>query len=145
VYYSIKDKKNKENVKKNEEKKSEEEHKEEENKNNDEEKKDEKIEEEKKEEENKEDEKKEEEKKEEEKKTSDDGHPKSLKEITALLSNKINSQGGFRSSSNMPTSNKNNDIIHEPKGNPENVVNIIQNQKIIKKTKKKPKKINFDS
>ncbi len=68
-----------------------------------------------------------------------------MKEITALLSNKINSQGGFRSSSNMPTSNKNNDIIHEPKGNPENVVNIIQNQKIIKKTKKKPKKINFDS
>ena len=140
-----KDEENKENVEKNEEKKSEEEHKDEENKNNDEEKKDEKIEEEKKEEENKEDEKKEEEKKEEEKKTSDDGHPKSLKEITALLSNKINSQGGFRSSSNMPTSNKNNDIIHEPKGNPENVVNIIQNQKIIKKTKKKPKKINFDS
>ena len=127
----IKDEENKENVEKNEEKKSEEEHKDEENKNNDEEKKDEKIEEEKKEEENKEDEKKEEEKKEEEKKTSDDGHPKSLKEITALLSNKINSQGGFRSSSNMPTSNKNNDIIHEPKGNPENVVNIIQNQKII--------------
>ena len=141
----IKDEENKENVEKNEEKKSEEEHKDEENKNNDEEKKDEKIEEEKKEEENKEDEKKEEEKKEEEKKTNDDGHPKSLKEITALLSNKINSQGGFRSSSNMPTSNKNNDIIHEPKGNPENVVNIIQNQKIIKKTKKKPKKINFDS
>ena len=141
----IKDEENKDNVEKNEEKKSEEEHKDEENKNNDEEKKDEKIEEEKKEEENKEDEKKEEEKKEEEKKTSDDGHPKSLKEITALLSNKINSQGGFRSSSNMPTSNKNNDIIHEPKGNPENVVNIIQNQKIIKKTKKKPKKINFDS
>ena len=141
----IKDEENKENVEKNEEKKSEEEHKDEENKNNDEEQKDEKIEEEKKEEENKEDEKKEEEKKEEEKKTSDDGHPKSLKEITALLSNKINSQGGFRSSSNMPTSNKNNDIIHEPKGNPENVVNIIQNQKIIKKTKKKPKKINFDS
>ena len=141
----IKDEENKENVEKNEEKKSEEEHKDEENKNNDEEKKDEKIEEEKKEEENKEDEKKEEEKKEEEKKTSDDGHPKSLKEITALLSNKINSQGGFRSSSNMPTSNKNNDIIHEPKGNPENVVNIIQNQKINKKTKKKPKKINFDS
>ena len=141
----IKDEENKENVEKNEEKKSEEEHKDEENKNNDEEKKDEKIEEEKKEEENKEDEKKEEEKKEEEKKTSDDGHPKSLKEITALLSNKLNSQGGFRSSSNMPTSNKNNDIIHEPKGNPENVVNIIQNQKIIKKTKKKPKKINFDS
>ena len=141
----IKDEENKENVEKNEEKKSEEEHKDEENKNNDEEKKDEKIKEEKKEVENKEDEKKEEEKKEEEKKTSDDGHPKSLKEITALLSNKINSQGGFRSSSNMPTSNKNNDIIHEPKGNPENVVNIIQNQKIIKKTKKKPKKINFDS
>ena len=141
----IKDEENKENVEKNEEKKSEEEHKDEENKNNDEEQKDEKIEEEKKEEENKEDEKKEEEKKEEEKKTNDDGHPKSLKEITALLSNKINSQGGFRSSSNMPTSNKNNDIIHEPKGNPENVVNIIQNQKIIKKTKKKPKKINFDS
>ena len=141
----IKDEENKENVEKNEEKKSEEEHKDEENKNNDEEQKDEKIEEEKKEEENKEDEKKEEEKKEEEKKTCDDGHPKSLKEITALLSNKINSQGGFRSSSNMPTSNKNNDIIHEPKGNPENVVNIIQNQKIIKKTKKKPKKINFDS
>ena len=141
----IKDEENKENVEKNEEKKSEEEHKDEENKNNDEEKKDEKIEEEKKEEENKEDEKKEEEKKEEEKKTSDDGHLKSLKEITSLLSNKINSQGGFRSSSNMPTSNKNNDIIHEPKGNPENVVNIIQNQKIIKKTKKKPKKINFDS
>ena len=141
----IKDEENKENVEKNEEKKSEEEHKDEENKNNDEEQKDEKIEEEKKEEENKEDEKKEEEKKEEEKKTSDDGHPKSLKEITALLSNKINSQGGFRSSSNMPTSNKNNDIIHEPKGNPENVVNIIQNQKINKKTKKKPKKINFDS
>ena len=45
----------------------------------------------------------------------------------------------------MPMPNKNNDIIHEPKGNPEDVVNIIQNQKIIKKAKKKPKKINFDS
>ena len=38
-----------------------------------------------------------------------------------------------------------NDIINEPKGNPENVINIIQNQQINKKAKKKPRKINFDS
>ena len=133
----------KEEEKKEEEKKEDE--KKEEEKKEEEKKEDEKKEEVKKEEEKKEEEKKEEEKK-EEKKRGGTGHVKSFKEMTALLSNKISSQGGFRkSASNIPASNKNNDIIHEPKGNPEDVINIIQNQKIIKKANKKPKKINFDN
>ena len=110
----------------------------------------EKIPEEKKEEENKEEEKKEEEKKEEEKKEEekeeDDGHVKTMKEIKELLNNKISSQGGFRSSTQTSVqSNQNKDIINEPKGNPENVINIIQNQTINKKAKKKPRKIKFDN
>ena len=109
-------------------------------------KEEEKKDEDKKEDEKKEGENKEEEKKDEENKQEEDGHVKSMKEITAMLSNRIISQGGFKQgSSSISSSNKNNDIIHEPKGTPEAVVNIIQNQKIIKKTKKKPKKINFDS
>jgi len=128
---------NKEEEKKEEEKK-EEEKKEEENK--EEEKKEEKKEEEKKEEEKKEEEKKEEENKE------DDGHIKTMKEIKELLNNKISSQGGFRNTtSSLTHSNQNNDIINEPKGNPENVINIIQSQTINKKAKKKPRKIKFDS
>ena len=119
---------------KKEEEKKEEENKEEENK------------EEKKEEEKKEEEKKEEEKKEEEEKVEDDGHVKTMKEIKELLNNKISSQGGFRSSTQTSVkSNQNRDIINEPKGNPENVINIIQNQTINKKAKKKPRKIKFDS
>ena len=63
-----------------------------------------------------------------------------------MLNNKINLQGGFRQSAQPSSSSKQNTgIINEPKGNPENVVNIIQNQTIIKKTKKKPRKINFES
>ena len=113
-------------------------------------KEEEKIPEEKKEEGNKEEEKKEEEIKEEEKKEEekeeDDGHVKTLKEIKELLNNKISSQGGFRRSTQTSVqSNQNKDIINEPKGNPENVINIIQNQTINKKAKKKPRKIKFDS
>ena len=120
-----------------------------------------KIEEGKKEEEKKEEvkegeEKKEEEEKEEENKIEDEvkekenneeaNQPKSIKQIQAMLNNKINLQGGFRQSAQPSSStNKNNGIINEPKGNPENIVNIIQNQTIIKKTKKKPRKINFES
>ena len=133
-----KDKKESNEINKEEEKipeeKKEEEKKEEENK------------EEKKEEEKKEEEKKEEEKKEEEEKVEDDGHVKTMKEIKELLNNKISSQGGFRSSTQTSVqSNQNRDIINEPKGNPENVINIIQNQTINKKAKKKPRKIKFDS
>ena len=105
-----------------------------------------KKEEEKKGEENKEEEKKEEERKDEEKK-EDDGHVKSIKEIREMLENKINAQGGFRQNVQpINNSKNNNDIINEPKGNPENVVNIITSQTINKKTKKKPKKkaINLD-
>ena len=69
-----------------------------------------------------------------------------MKEIKELLNNKISSQGGFRNAtSSLTHSNQNNDIINEPKGNPENVINIIQSQTINKKAKKKPRKIKFDS
>ena len=117
-----------------------------EEKQNEEKKDEENKEEEKKDEENKEEEKKEEEKKDEEKK-EDDGHVKSIKEIREMLENKINAQGGFRQNVQpINNSKNNNDIINEPKGNPENVVNIITSQTINKKTKKKPKKkaINLD-
>ena len=146
------DKNSEENIieeKQNEEKKDEE-NKEEEKKdeeNKEEEKKgEENKEEEKKGEENKEEEKKEEERKDEEKK-EEDGHVKSIKEIREMLENKINAQGGFRQNVQpINNSKNNNDIINEPKGNPENVVNIITSQTINKKTKKKPKKkaINLD-
>jgi hypothetical protein len=133
-----KDKKESNEINKEEEKipeeKKEEEKKEEENK------------EEKKEEEKKEEEKKEEEKNEEEEKVEDDGHVKTMKEIKELLNNKISSQGGFRRSTQTSVqSNQNKDIINEPKGNPENVITIIQSQTINKKAKKKPRKIKFDS
>ena len=138
-----KDKKESNEINK-EEEKIPEEKKEEEKK--EEEKKEEENKEEKKEEEKKEEEKKEEEKKEEEEKVEDDGHVKTMKEIKELLNNKISSQGGFRSSTQTSVqSNQNRDIINEPKGNPENVINIIQNQTINKKAKKKPRKIKFDS
>ena len=138
-----KDKKESNEINK-EEEKIHEEKKEEEKK--EEEKKEEENKEEKKEEEKKEEEKKEEEKKEEEEKVEDDGHVKTMKEIKELINNKISSQGGFRSSTQTSVqSNQNRDIINEPKGNPENVINIIQNQTINKKAKKKPRKIKFDS
>ena len=95
---------------------------------------------------NKEEDKKLEEKKEEKKEEEDDDHVKSVKEIQEILENKINEQGGFRSSrQNTVPSSQRYDIINEPKGNPENVINFIKNQKINKKVKKKPRKINFES
>ena len=101
--------------------------------------------EEKKEEEKKEEEKKEEEKKEEEKeeeKEEDDVQVKTIKEKKKIIEKKINEKGGFQQGEAI-SSSKNNDIINEPKGNPENVVNIISNQTINKKNKKKPRKVNF--
>ena len=87
-------------------------------------------------------EKKEEIKEEEE----DEGEINPIKKMKKLLEKKIDSQGGFKKVDNVPkSSSERNDIINEPKGNPENVVNIIQNQKINTKNKKKPRKINFDS
>ena len=69
-----------------------------------------------------------------------------MKEKQELLKKRFNSQGGMRQNNpNQNILNKNNNIINEPKGNPENVINIIQNQTINKKVKKKPRKINFDS
>ena len=154
---------------KNEQEKKDEEEKEEgkkkEEKQNEEKKEEEKKEEEKKEEDKKDEEEKDEEKKKEEKQNEekkeeenikdkkeeeikgDDGHVKSIKEIKELLNNKISSQGGFRQSYQISqSSNQKNDIISEPKGNPENTITIIQNQKINKTVKKKPKKkvINLD-
>jgi len=130
---------------KKEEEKKEEEKKEEEIK-DEEKKEEEKKEEIKKEEEKKEEEKKEEEKNEEEKENKG-GHSKSLKEMKKFLKEKLELQGGFKQNnvSNSSMSIQRNDIINEPKGNPENVINIIQNQQINKKAKKKPRKINFDS
>ena len=91
-------------------------------------------------------EKKEEEKREENNKDEDDGHEKTMKEKQELLKKRFNSQGGMRQNNpNQNILNKNNNIINEPKGNQENVINIIQNQTINKKVKKKPRKINFDS
>jgi hypothetical protein len=76
----------------------------------------------------------------------DEGEINPIKKMKKLLEKKIDSQGGFKKVDNVPnSSNERNDIINEPKGNPENVVNIIQNQKINTKNKKKPRKINFDS
>ena len=64
-----------------------------------------------------------------------------------FLKEKLELQGGFKQNNvnNSSMSIQRNDIINEPKGNPENVINIIQNQQINKKAKKKPRKINFDS
>ena len=125
----------------NPEEKKEEEKKDEEKK--DEEKKDEeKKGEEKKEEEKKEEEKENEEKKEEEKE-EDDGHIKTMKERKEMIEKKFNEKGGIQSVEAVRNTNKNNDIINAPKGNPEDVMNIISNQTINKKVKKKPKKVNF--
>ena len=125
----------------NPEEKKEEEKKDEEKK--DEEKKDEeKKDEEKKEEEKKEEEKENEEKKEEEKE-EDDGHIKTMKERKEMIEKKFNEKGGIQSVEAVRNTNKNNDIINAPKGNPEDVMNIISNQTINKKVKKKPKKVNF--
>ena len=111
-----------------------------------EEKKEEEKKEEEKEEEKKDEEKKEEEKEEEKKEEVDDGHVKTMKEKKELIEKKFNEKGGIQSAETVAAaSTKNNDIINEPKGNPEDVVKIISNQTINKKNKKKPKKINFQS
>ena len=89
---------------------------------------------------------KEEENKEEEKEDEKDNmHIKTIQEKKNIIEKKINEKGGFQQGDSISSSNKNNDIINSPKGNPNDVVNIISNQTINKKAKKKPKKINFES
>ena len=65
------------------------------------------------------------------------GHSKSLKEMKKFLKEKLELQGEFKQNNvnNSSMSIQRNDIINEPKGNPENVINIIQNQQINKKYK----------
>ena len=70
---------------------------------------------------------------------------KSIKERRKIIERKINEKGGFQQVVSGPNNNKNNDIIAAPKGSPDDVINIINNQTVIKKVKKKPKKINFQS
>ena len=60
-----------------------------------------------------------------------------------MIEKKFNEKGGIQNAEAVRNSNKGNDIINAPKGNPEDVMNIISNQTINKKVKKKPKKINF--
>ena len=58
-----------------------------------------------------------------------------------FLKEKLELQGGFKQNNvnNSSMSIQRNDIINEPKGNPENVINIIQNQQ----NKKKQMKLNY--
>ena len=72
--------------------------------------------------------------KEEEKKEEDDGHVKTLKEKKLLIEKKINEKGGFQHVEANPITTKNNGIIKDPKGTPEDVVKIISNQAINKNT-----------
>jgi hypothetical protein len=91
-------------------------------------------------------EEKKEEKTNENNKEDDDGHEKTMKEKQELLKKRFNSYGALNQNKSAKIlSNQSNDIINEPKGNPENVINIIQNQTINKKIKKKPRKINFEN
>jgi len=91
-------------------------------------------------------EEKKEEKTNENNKEDDDGHEKTMKEKQELLKKRFNSYGALNQNKSAKIlSNQSNDIINEPKGNPENVINIIQNQTINKKVKKKPRKINFEN
>lgn len=80
-----------------------------------------------------------EEKKEEE---EDDGHVKTLKEKKQIIEKKIGEKGGFQQGEANPNTTKNNDIVKPPTSD---VVNVINSQTIVKKAKKKPKKINFQS
>lgn len=80
-----------------------------------------------------------EEKKEEE---EDDGHVKTLKEKKQIIEKKIGEKGGFQQGEANPNTTKNKDIVKPPTSD---VVNVINSQTIVKKAKKKPKKINFQS
>ena len=112
-------------------------------------KEEERKEEEKKEEEKKEEEKKEEEKKEEKRKEEeeDDGHEKTMQEKKEYIEKKISEKGGFQNAnSDSANNNTNNDLSRDiSRDIPNNVVEIINNQTINKKNKKKPRKINFQS
>ena len=103
-----------------------------------------KKEEEKKEKEKKEEERKEEENKEEKRKEEeDDGHEKTMQEKKEIIEKKIGEKGGYQNvNSESANNNTNNDISRDI---PNNVVEIINNQTINKKNKKKPRKINFQS
>ena len=68
-----------------------------------------------------------------------------MKEKKKIIEKKINEKGGFQQGEAIAVSRQNNDIVNSPKGNPNDIVNIISNQTINKKIKKKPKKINFKS
>ena len=71
-------------------------------------------------------------------------HRKTVKEKKEYIEKKIVQKGGFQAGET--TKSKNNDIINEPKGSPDDVINIISNQTINTKVKKKkPKKINFQA
>ena len=82
---------------------------------------------------------------EEEKEENDDGkRRKTLKEKKEIIERKISKKGGFQNPETIKP--KSNDIINEPRGTPNNVVNILSNQTINNKVKKKkPKKINFQA
>ena len=87
---------------------------------------------------NKEEEKKEEENKED----ADDILPKTLKDKKDVIEKRMSAIGGFKKAES--TSSVKNDIIKDSTGSPSDVVNLISNQ-TIKKNKKKPKKISFQS
>jgi hypothetical protein len=96
-----------------------------------------------KEEAKKEEENKEEHKEEDAKGNDDDILPKTLKDKKDVIEKRMSALGGFKKAEN--TSSNKNDIIKDSTGSPNDVVNLISNQTIIKKNKKKPKKINFQS
>ena len=96
-----------------------------------------------KEEAKKEEENKEEHKEEDAKGNDDDILPKTLKDKKDVIEKRMSALGGFKKAESA-SSNK-NDIIKDSTGSPNDVVNLISNQTIIKKNKKKPKKINFQS
>ena len=69
-----------------------------------------------------------------------------MKEKRDLLAKRFSSMGGFQPRASASFSkNKAVEIIKAPNGNPDEIVDIIRSQTIIKKeNKKKPKKINFE-
>ena len=74
----------------------------------------------------------------------DEFHKKTVKEKKKYIEKKIGQKGGFQTPETKNNNTNNNDIINEPRGSPDNVIDIISNQTINNKVKKKkPKKINF--
>ena len=66
-----------------------------------------------------------------------------MQEKKEIIEKKIGEKGGYQNvNSDSANNNTNNDISRDI---PNNVVEIINNQTINKKNKKKPRKINFQS